>query len=471
MQTSLPSKSGFHDVAAKVDIDNAEFIVISAEEEGMLIANYDGEINLDFALNSSHNMPMLADSEGVISAFPAVASTPNVPVLASPLENINSNSESSFDALIHANPQEEIYTNLPFQELSPNTDQKYLEKAKKDKGNLRKSAKDYAAHIKRKEDAQNEKNNDKAKAQGGEIHAIVCDLMKVQCLPMIRASAAYYKLKLAIHNFTIYNMGNKDVMAYWFDETNANLQATTFASFLVEYISDLLQQSKKPVVIISDGCGYQHRNSTLSNALLHLSISSGVVITRKFLEVGHTYSEGDSVHARIEGSYENLDVHLPSQFVELSKKARKNPFPYRAKQIDHGFVRDYNQSMIYPSIRPGRAPGDPTVTDLRLIQYNPTGIISYKINYSDELSPLPQRPRQVNSISTFPPIFKRPLTITLDKYKDLQSLKPMLPNDTHAFYDSLPHDENSQREAKRKRAQEESSKELNGSSKRKKMDV
>ncbi|BES94061.1 Hypothetical protein NTJ_06870 [Nesidiocoris tenuis] len=80
------------------------------------------------------------------------------------------------------------------------------------------SADVYEHHIRRKEDAQREKNNDKQRAENGEIHAIVCDMMKVQCLPLISASAAYYKLKLSVHNFTVYNLGNRDVMSYWFDK-------------------------------------------------------------------------------------------------------------------------------------------------------------------------------------------------------------------------------------------------------------
>ncbi|KAF6209819.1 hypothetical protein GE061_015570 [Apolygus lucorum] len=54
------------------------------------------------------------------------------------------------------------------------------------------SEEQYLAHIKRKEDAQNEKKLDKERAVAGEVHAIVCDLMKVECLPPKRQRSANF---------------------------------------------------------------------------------------------------------------------------------------------------------------------------------------------------------------------------------------------------------------------------------------
>lgn len=135
------------------------------------------------------------------------------------------------------------------------------------------SEEEYLDHIARKTEAQNEKNNDKTKALDGQCHTICCDLMQVQTLPVLAASSSYYKLKLMIHNYTVYNLATRDVISYWFDETDANLSASTFASLLVDYISELLKTSKLPVMVFSDGCNYQNRNAILSNALLDLSMT------------------------------------------------------------------------------------------------------------------------------------------------------------------------------------------------------
>ncbi|KAG8254785.1 hypothetical protein J6590_108141, partial [Homalodisca vitripennis] len=57
----------------------------------------------------------------------------------------------------------------------------------------------------------------------------------------------------------------------------------------------------------------QNKNAILSNALLHLSMESNVVIEQKWLVKGHTQMECDSVHSKIESllqpSYNAL-LHL-----------------------------------------------------------------------------------------------------------------------------------------------------------------
>lgn len=116
------------------------------------------------------------------------------------------------------------------------------------------------------------------------------------------ASFAYYKLKLTTHNFIVYNLATHDAMAYWIDELECSLSDSIFASCLTDFLSELLNQSLNPVILYSDGCGYQNRNSILSNALLHLSVAKKVVIIQKYLEKGHTQMEYDSVHSTIERS-------------------------------------------------------------------------------------------------------------------------------------------------------------------------
>lgn len=235
----------------------------------------------------------------------------------------------------------------------------------------------YEKHLKRKESARNEKQKDKDAAKQEMCHTICCDLMAVQCVPNIRASSAYYKLKLTAHNFTVCNLATHDAMAYWFDESECSMSASVFASCLVDYLCQLLDQSMRTIIVYSDGCGYQNRNSILSNALLHLSVDKKVTIIQKYLEKGHTQMECDSAHSTIERSYKNIDVYLPSQYSIHTIAARKFPKPYRSRLLDHTFFKDFSiaEMMVYKSIRPGHRPGDPTVNELRWIQYEPTGLI------------------------------------------------------------------------------------------------
>lgn len=144
-------------------------------------------------------------------------------------------------------------------------------------------------------------------------------------------------MKLTAHNYTVYNLATHDAMTYWFDETQASLSATTFLSCLCDYVNELLNKSLKTVVIYSDRCCYQNRNYFLSNAFLHLSISKKVTTIQKYLEIGHTQMECDSVHSIIERKYKNVNVYLPNQFVIHALTARKLSMPYRAKLLSYDF--------------------------------------------------------------------------------------------------------------------------------------
>lgn len=138
-------------------------------------------------------------------------------------------------------------------------------------GNI--SDEQYTKHIELKDLARAEKAVDKEAAQKGTIHALTADLQAVKLCPFLNASALYFKTKLAVHNFSVYNMGNNGVACYWFDETACDLKATTYASFFTDYLKKLLDNNCKDVVIYTDGCTAQNRNNIVSNALLRLAMA------------------------------------------------------------------------------------------------------------------------------------------------------------------------------------------------------
>ena len=304
------------------------------------------------------------------------------------------------------------------------------------------SEEDYNMHITKKNRARAEKTTDKLFAQVGKCHVFTQDVQSVKLVPFLQASAIYYKTKLCVHNFTIYNLASQEVFCYWFDETNSTLEASVFASCLVDYISNTLEKKSLPVILYSDGCCAQNRNVTLSNALLHLAIEKKVVIVQKYLEKGHTQMECDSVHSAIECKLKGKEIYLPDQYVQLTKKARVCPMPYESKLLDFSFFKDFSKDLIYKSIRPGKKTGDPVVTDLRMLEYNPEGTITYKTCFDEELKPLPLRPKplhRIKPINELPKLYTGRLQITSRKYQDLQDLKAVIPESCHNFYDQLPH--------------------------------
>ena len=239
----------------------------------------------------------------------------------------------------------------------------------------------WAAHNKRKELARTEKNNDKQLSDENKIIALTMDLQAVKLSPCVNANAFYYKTKLSSHNFTVFNLKTHHVACYWFSEDqNAELKASTFVSCIIDYLQkNCLTENKIPIVLWSDGCTYQNRNSVLANALLNFSMINGIVIYQKFLEVGHTQMECDSVHALIERKLRNKEIYLPSEYVRISKEARQK-MPYDCYDLQYNFFKNYAapEHQRYNSIRPGRKSADPVVTDIKSIAYKPEGVIQVR---------------------------------------------------------------------------------------------
>lgn len=303
---------------------------------------------------------------------------------------------------------------------------------------------EYIEHRKCKDEARSEKEADKLKGIDGKFHVFTQDVQAVKLVPCVNASATYYKTKLQVHNFTMYNIGTHDVVCYWFDETTSNLDASSFASCIVDNLKTALEKDVKPVILWSDGACYQNRNSVLSNALLHLAKEKSVCIEQKYLTKGHTQMECDSVHSSIETKLKNRDIFLPSQYSTITKEARKRPFLYRSKFLTYEFFKDFSQkeTLAYDSIRPGVVKSDPKVNDIKSLCYNPNRTIDYKLDFKSEYQPLPRRPNQkIQFISTsdFPQLHTSINKIKLSKWDHLQQLKSVIPTDCHPFYDTLPH--------------------------------
>lgn len=177
----------------------------------------------------------------------------------------------------------------------------------------------------------------------GKCIVLTQDLQSVKICPSLNASALYYKTKLICYNFTIFDINNHTARCCWFDETDADLTANTFASCIIDYLTDVVVDNR-PIILWSDGCTPQNRNSIFSKALLCFSHVKNVKITQKFLEKGHTQMEVDSVHATIEQKIKNKPIHLPSDYIRYTQTARQNPNKpgYETKAITHDMIRDFS---------------------------------------------------------------------------------------------------------------------------------
>ena len=295
----------------------------------------------------------------------------------------------------------------------------------------------YDEHIRKKNEARRELEADMI--DDNKI-VLTMDLQAVLLCPWSKVSTMYYKTKLIIHNFTIYNNKSNKGHCYLWNEVEAGLNGSEFASIIVGFLEANYANTTKTIVIYSDGCTYQNRNSCIANALLNFAKIHDVHLVQKFLEKGHTQMEADSMHAAIERQIKKRQIiSVPFDYVEICATAnRKNP--YEVTYLRNAMFKkmDCTELEVYKTIRPGKKKGDPCVTDIRQILYK-GGEIKVKLNHTGEWQSLPTRPAKKDPIPFEDiPCLKKRIPLKQKKFQHLQDLKLVIDQDYHQFYDSLP---------------------------------
>lgn len=273
------------------------------------------------------------------------------------------------------------------------------------------------------------------KVIAGEIKAFTVDVQAVQMIPHLPAGALYFKQKLKCHQFTVYNIANGDVLCYVWHEGEGGMDGNVFASCLIDFLKTEVELTT-PIVFYSDGCSAQNRNVTIANSLFQLAAKNNTEIYQKYLVKGHTQMECDSVHSAIERRKKDRELYVPCNFVKIIEESRQKK-PYKVKYLDHSFFKNYSDLKFFKSIRPGIKAGSPTVLQLRGLKYCADKLM-FKLSFDNEWEILPQRLNSKHSIDTeVKELYLEEIPLTYQKYKDLQSLKPLLPKDYHTFYDNL----------------------------------
>lgn len=296
---------------------------------------------------------------------------------------------------------------------------------------------DYREHVEKKDSARAEKSRDKALTDTA-TKVFTFDLQAVLLSPALKASALYYKTKLKVHNYTIFDNQTKEAFCFIWHESEGGVNADEFASILHYFIKKHVSETVRHIIFWSDGCTNQNRNAILANALLMVAKQRSITITHKYLEKGHTQMECDSMHSTIERQLKNRDIYSPAQYVDVCRNARLTK-PYIVEYLQHTFFSKFSTMPYLNSIRPGKKAGDDTVFDLRCIEYRSDGTIWFKKQFTDEFQQLSKKIKMPRDCDTMPPLYDSRIAIPKSKYVHLQELKTVLPADVHSFYDQLPH--------------------------------
>lgn len=207
----------------------------------------------------------------------------------------------------------------------------------------------YEDHIERKQESQNTKAVDKQRAAvDASFKAITFDLQAVLYTPFTDVSLLFYKRKLAVYNFTIYEQISKAGFCYLWPETNGKRGANEIC--LLSYLKSL-PENINHVSSFSDTCSGQNRNIFVASAMLYAvrTIEHINIIDLKFMESGHSMMEVDSMHAAIETKKKYQKIYNTHEWGIVCTAARSNK-PYTVTELDYTDFMDFhnlaNQMVI-----------------------------------------------------------------------------------------------------------------------------
>ncbi len=203
--------------------------------------------------------------------------------------------------------------------------------------------------------------------------------------------------------------------------------------------------------LFSDGCAGQNKNSIMPTMLLYLINKSVNLkdISLRYFETSHGQNEGDSVHSTISTALKGSgDVFVPEELVPIFRLARrKRPYIVRPLQFDD--FLDFKSMSTDLNVLNTRDTDKENVNwtkvmEFRVMKTEPDTIF-FKTSHTQESYKTLSLKRQQNQYLKTEKVSKlnvKPVEISLDKIRDLQSLchgdTPVIKMAEHkAFYDSL----------------------------------
>lgn len=319
---------------------------------------------------------------------------------------------------------------------------------------------EYESHITRKEKVRQMKEESKKKAQetNSKVGCAVFDLQQVFSLPITKESAVFYKRRLSVYNFTVYDIASSDCDCYLWHEAISKRGSSEIATCVYSSIKKFEMQNKTVIHLYCDGCAGQNKNSILPTMMLHCINNSSTLeeIRLTFFEPYHGQSEGDSAHSAIGTAVKGAgDIFIPSQLVSIIRLARRK-HPYNVKEMTSDDFLAFKELSIKLRVLSIRECDDSEDTvdwtkmaELRVVKSKPD-TIQFKSDLNSETYnsiSLKRQNRSENPLAReVPKLNKGANKLPKLKYRDLCSLcvgdKSVIRSEDHRqFYKSLPHDE------------------------------
>lgn len=301
-------------------------------------------------------------------------------------------------------------------------------------------------HHEEADKAYEMKRRDKERCKIDTSRCYTFDLQQCLPTPLVNSSVSFYKRQLWTYNLTMHETTQSKVRCYMWHEAEGGRGANQIATCLYRELFHLPEKVKN-VVLYSDTCGGQNRNSHV--AAMFLTIMQNrthlEVIDHKFMVSGHSHLECDVDHGLIEKQKKKLQIPVshPHDWYQLVRSVgKKNKF--EVIEFTH---RDFlNFADLFKStlsLRKKDSEGNFFKwTKIRWLRYTREEKVIYFKETLDEEVPfrclnltrrnntLPQDLIPINC-------YNATLPIPNEKKKDLLDLLPLISPMFHDFYKNL----------------------------------
>ena len=153
-----------------------------------------------------------------------------------------------------------------------------------------------------------------------------------KCLtsPKSNLSDLYYSRKMATYNFSVFDIATKHATCHIWHEATAKRGSCEVASCILKENLKASEEGVTEMIYYSDTCGGQQ-------CISHSKLER---ITHHFFVRGHSQSEGDSVHARIENETKLKEIYTPNEWMMCVQNAKLTDPRYTVEELHTEEVMD-----------------------------------------------------------------------------------------------------------------------------------
>ena len=306
-------------------------------------------------------------------------------------------------------------------------------------------------HIERAELARKElkEAEEKCREPGSRLLCFTFDLEKTQPIPYLNTSVAFYKRQMWLYNLGVNTRHDKKGYMLLWQEIEGKRGSCEIASSLFTFLQKTHLENYDEIHTFSDCCGGQNRNKNIVAFFMYICMSTNIQSwTHTFLESGHSYLPNDTDFGKIESvKKKNVGIYTLSDWTSIIQMCKFNVIHMKDKFLD---VSKLQQFFTFRTVD---TQGDKfswlKLKWLKVSQEN-EGLMQFKYSSDpqEELRTIDFRKRNKLSemkIFVLEPLYKEPIKLSFEKFKDLQDLTAYVPSHLKNFFTSLPHENRSRK--------------------------